>query len=471
MKKIKILTIVLGIILVTMIAFFGIYVPVQNRMENKVKGYSYTMNLKGSRNIRLKVDQSNKTTIKDSEGNEVENSENLTDDQIQEKGYSKEETPYNSEEVLNEKNYFNTKDIIEERLKKLAIEDYSVKVDKNTGDILVEIPENDDTDTVVSNLATVGKFEIIDKQTKEVLMDNHDIKLANVMYGSGNSKTTASSSGTTVYLNIEFTKEGTKKLEDISNQYVKTDTTQTTENAETEDTTNNKEISMMMDDKEIMSTSFDETIKTGKLQLSVGKATTENSTLQGYVSQASNMAVVLDTGKMPVQYQVEADQYILSDITNQELNRIIYITLGVVFILLVVLIVKYRFLGLLGAVSYMGLFSALFLLIRYTNVALSIQAILGIIILLILNYILVNKLLFNLKTEKLEKMTTNQRLKDTYQEFFLKIIPICIATIVFCFAKWAPISSFGMVMFWGIVLIAIYNLVITNALLKIRISK
>ena len=36
MKKIKLLTIILAIILVTMVAFFGVYVPVQNRMEEKV---------------------------------------------------------------------------------------------------------------------------------------------------------------------------------------------------------------------------------------------------------------------------------------------------------------------------------------------------------------------------------------------------------------------------------------------------
>lgn len=46
--------------------------------------------------------------------------------------------------------------------------------------------------------------------------------------GSSNSSTTSSSSGTTVYLNIEFTKEGAKKLEDISSKYVKTSTSDNT---------------------------------------------------------------------------------------------------------------------------------------------------------------------------------------------------------------------------------------------------
>ena len=102
MKKLKMLTIVLVVILITMIAFGGIYIQKQNRMENIIKNYSYAMDLKGARNIRLKVNQENKTVIKDSEGKEVESSEDLTDDKIKEKGYTKEEIPYNSQESQKE---------------------------------------------------------------------------------------------------------------------------------------------------------------------------------------------------------------------------------------------------------------------------------------------------------------------------------------------------------------------------------
>lgn len=477
MKKIKTLTIVLAIVLVTIVAFLGIYVPVQNRMENKVKEYSYTMDLQGARNVRLKVDKSNKKTVKDSEGKQVEDSENLTDEEITEKGYVKEETPYNSQEVLNEENYQKSKQIIEKRLKQLKVEEYNIKVDENTGDIILEIPENDSTDSIVSNIATVGKFEIIDSETKEVLMDNNDIKLANVMYGSDTTSTTA---GTIVYLNIEFTKDGAKKLEDISNKYVETvventDTTEETAEGEesepTEPSTVKKEITMIIDDEEIMSTSFDEPVKTGKLQLSLGKSTTDSKTLQGYVEQASSMASVLDTGNMPIKYTIDKNQYVLSDITNQEINIIAYAITGLAVFGLIVLIIRYKSFGLLTAISYVGLVSLYLLIIRYTNVVLSIQGILGIAIMLMLNYIFLNKLMLKIKNVKLNKTTLNEKLKDTYKEFFVQIIPICIVAVTFCFVGWAPISSFGMVMFWGILLIAIYNILVTNALLKIKVSK
>lgn len=471
MKKIKILTLVLAIILVTMVAFIGIYVPVQNRMENNVKGYSYMMDLKGGRNIILSVDEGKKTTIKDSEGKEVKDADNLSDEELNEKGYVKEETPYNNEEVLNADNYKKSKEILQKRLKELKIEEYDIKLDEENGNIVLNIPENDDTDSVISELSPAGKFEIVDSETKEVLINNNDLKLVNVMYGSNNSGTT--STGTTVYLNIEFNKDGAKKLEDITNKYVKSESTSSeNENSEgTGSTTTEKKVSLMIDDSEMLSTSFEEPIKTGKIQLSIGKASKDNETLKGYISQASNMATILNNGKMPVKYTVHENQYIQSDITNKELDLVVYTLLAIACVGLVFLIFKYKAIGALGTIAYVALASLFLLLIRYTNVDLSIQGILGIALTLLLNYVFVYKLVSKVKNEKSKELTLSGKIKETYKEFFIRILPICIAVIVFCFAGWATISSFGMVMFWGIVLIAIYNVMVTNLLFRISDNK
>ena len=465
MRKIKILTITLVIVLITMIAFFGIYTNVQNRMENKVKDYSYAMDLKGARNIRLKVDTTNNVVIKDSEGNVVEDAGELTEEELAEAGYTKEENKTNPDEALNLENYKKSKEIIEKRLNALkktdesGIESYQVKLDESNGDILIELAENDQTDTIVSNINTVGKFEIIDTDTQEVLMDNNDIKTAKVLYGSNGSTT---SYGTTVYLDIEFTKDGAKKLEEISNTYKKVEETDSSEQNSDE---TEKTITMKIDDQEIMSTSFEEPLKTGRLQLSVGSSTTDTETLQGYNTQATNIAVILDNGNMPITYVVDENQYILSDITNNEIQIIEYVVLAVIAIALIVMIIRYKTAGLIGAISYIGLVSIFSILIRYANVVLSIEGLFGIGIVLILNYIFVNKLLA--KNKENEKHVA----KETYKEFFIRIIPVCIAVITFCFINWTPISSFGMVMFWGIALIAVYNCIITRSLLKIKANK
>lgn len=479
MKKVKTLTIVLIIVLLTAIAVLGIYIPKQNRMENIVKDYTYSMDLKGGRVIALKADASNKTIIKDKDGKEIADAESLSEEELNEKGYVKEEVPYNSSEVLNENNYKKSKEIIEKRLQNLGLQNYEIRLNEQNGDIMVKIPEDSATDEIVSNLGTTGKFEIVDSQTNEVLMDNGDIEKANVMYGSN-----PDSAGTMVYLNIEFDKEGTKKLEEISGKYKNEENTSNTTNEEnttddtnTENNTENnteeikKEITMKIDDETIMTTDFDEPLKTGKLQLSVGNNATDEKTLNGYIAQATSMSTVLDSGNMPIKYTIEENKYILSDITKDNINTVFYVIAGIVTIALIVLIVRYKTQGLLGAISYIGLASLLSIILRYTNVVISIEGIIGIILVLILNYIFVNKLLTKINRKELNKETVNQNIKQTYKEFFMLIIPICIATITFCFINYEPISSFGMVMFWGIVLIAIYNILITNLLIKCKIKE
>lgn len=479
MKKVKMLTIVFAIILVTIVAVLGIYIPKQNRMENIVKEYSYGMDLKGGRVITLKPDTSNKTVIKDSEGKQVENATNLSDEELTAKGYTKEEVAYNSSDVLTEENYEKSKRILEERFKSLNIENYEIRLDKQSGNMTITIPENDSTDNIVSNLGTTGKFEIVDSDTNEVLMNNEDIKKSNVMYGSNSNSKTASSSGTIVYLNIEFTKDGAKKLEDISEKY--TNTTGNTTNTETNEENNStttastsstaKKITMKIDDETIMSTSFDETLKTGKLQLSVGSSSTDTKTIQGYIAQAQSMATVLDSGNMPVKYSVDENQYVLSDITKNDINTVFYVMSGIVAIALIVLVIKYKMQGLLGAISYIGLVAIFSLILRYTNVVITIEGIAGIAITLIMSYIFINKLLAKLKGKELNKTIINSAIKETYKEFFIAIIPIIIASITFCFISWEPISSFGMVMFWGITLIALYNYLITATMLKVKAEK
>ena len=68
-------------------------------------------------------------------------------------------------------------------------------------------------------------------------------------------------------------------------------------------------------------------------------------------------------------------------------------------------------------------------------------------------------LLKNIKINKEEQKenAVNKATSKTYIDFFIRIIPVCIIVIAFCFIQWTPISSFGMISFWGLAIIAIYN--------------
>ncbi len=502
-KKLQILVCTLIAILIALIAIFGVYTKKQNRMENNIKGYDYAMDLKGTRIVTLTPSTETETIIKDQSGNEVEDAENLTDEELTEKGYTKEEKSKNSEDVLTQDNYTKTKEIIEKRLKGLNVENYIINVNNQTGEITIELPENDQTDNIVNNIATTGKFEIVDSETKELLMDNNDIKSSQVMYGS-------TSTGTAVYLDIKFNKSGTEKFENITETYVnnvsentnatdtdaenQTNTTNEANQTDTENETNQtenetsdtnsteenqtseeetaKQITMSIDDEEMMTTYFEEVIKNGDMPLTIGSATKDQKTLNEYIQNASNIAVVLDNGKLPIEYNVTRNEYVLSDITRDELQYVKYGIIIAVAICLLILIFKYKTNGFLASLGYIILSAIYALIIRYTNVMISIEGIFGIALTLIINYIFIYKLLAKIKEynkdEKLKGTVLKKAIKENYKEIFLKIIPICIMSIVFCFVSWVPISSFGMTTFWGILLIAIINILVTNNLLKLK---
>lgn len=431
-KIVKISTIILAIILISLIAFIGLYTRKQNRIEDNIKEYSYAMDLNGGRVIVL------------------------------------EASSENEESTLTTENYKKTKEILEKRLKKLDVQDYLIRLNEETGKIEIKIEENSNTDNIVSNINTVGKFEIVDSETQEVLMNNNDIKNTEVLYNS------SSSSGVSVYLNIKFNKEGKEKLKNISSTYVKTETentntgnvTETEENITeetSEETNKSKQIIMKMDDQEIMTTSFDEVITTGELQLSVGSVAVDQKLLQDNIKNAQNYATILGFGNLPIKYNITTNEYILSNIENKDLI-IFGAVIGILLVIsIIVLTIKYKSNGLLAGISTIGLTAIYLLLIRYANVVISMQSIFGIIITLILNYILNIKLLNTIKQKDISKA-----LNETYKEFFITIIPVCIMAIAFCFVKWVPINSFGMIMFWGIVIIALYNFIVTRTLLKIK---
>lgn len=520
-KCIKILTVVLLIVLISMIGFVGIYKEEKGDMKNTLKDYQTSIALNGKRSIKMTVkaeDNTNNTTSNTTENttenSTSENGENTTNNVSNENKEDTNNTSNTSNETNTEnsdkeklKNYKKSKKVIEDRLKALNITEYTVSLNEKTGDIDIAIPEDSKTDNAVTVLTETGKFEIVDADTNEVLMNNDDIKSAKVMYGSSSSSS-SSSSGTTVYLELEFNKNGREKLDKLSTTYVKsenntTNDTNTTdgnttnestdgntstennstdsENTSTENATNDtnstsssnqtttKNITMKIDDQTLMTTYFSEEIKNGKLDLTMGSSTSDESELQKTLSQAYNYAALLGNGELKNEYELDQNQYLLSNITQKELIIIACVVGTIALIGIIILIVKFKLNGLLSGIAYIGFAALCALILRYTNVIISLESLTAIVVGLILNYMFNWMLLKNIEKNKKDNIENpvSKACGKTYGKFFLDILPICFVSIVCCFVKWTPISSFGMTSFWSISLIAVYN-AITYVLLNIK---
>lgn len=466
MKKVKIITIILGIILIALVAFGGVYVQTQNRMEDKVKNYQLSKELSGARIIDIKVAES--TTEAGEDGTEVEVATNP--------------------DILTIENYLTIKQTIEKRLQNLGAKDYNISLNDATGKIRVELAENDLTDTYAYFLTAENETKIIDSETKEELIKDEMIKGAQYHY-------TANNSGYQVYLTIELDKNGQAEIEKIKDTYAllsteieeinaKTEETaedateetaeETTENGEQENTENakqeetkNEEETKKIATLKIMGTEYDiDKIEKNKITVKVGAEATSDTTMNNNMNRASQLALLIASGKYPIPYEIENNRYVYSDITKNQIEYFAIACIVALVIVLGIISIKYRAKGLLASISFIGYVAILSLILRYTNVVLSIEGI-GAIILSILLNIRMNKKILS----KMQNKTVKEAVKETYKEMYLKIIPIIIIVITFCFSGWDNLISFGLVMFWGLIVMAIYNVLITKPLLKIREEK
>lgn len=437
-KGLKITVIVLLIILLSMVSFIGIYVQDKNQVKNILPEYILSRDLKGHRRIELKVNDEVKETKKYDADNNL-----ITDDTTE--VARAEEIKVNSEEMLTKENYEASKKVIEKRLEEMQVNNYDIRQNLENGTIILELPEDDNTDRTVGQLSLQGKFEIIDKDSNEVLMTNDDLKSVQSRYG------TTSSGTTSIVLNIQFNKEGTEKFKNITNTYVQTTKTVEQEGEEAKEETVTKEISIKIDDTTLLSTHFSEQVTNGLLQLSVGSsANSTTEELQEYAKEATSMAALLDSGKMPIVYEVEQNKYILSEITQDVVAKVIVVSIIVLTLAIIYLIIKYKGKGILAGISIIGYVALLLLAIRYANVEVSIAGIIEILFSTLINYMLV------------VSMLKEEKINNAIKKYSLILIPTLVIAIAFTFANIAV----GIVLFWGIVIAMLYNISVTNLLLR-----
>ena len=212
----------------------------------------------------------------------------------------------------------------------------------------------------------------------------------------------------------------------------------------------------------MITTSFEEPIVDGIIDLSMGASSKDSTAITNSLKSTSTIALLLNSGEMPLTYKATQNQFVKNSFIDDNLINIIYISIAVIAVLIVIIILKYKGKGVMGGFSLVGFIAIYLLLIRYTNVAISLESILAIAVVSIIMYFGVIKLLkINEPDEELKK----KAFAKEYKSFVSKIVPIFIISIVFSFMKWETLSTFGMVAFWGTILEIIYNVTITKKMI------
>lgn len=506
-RNLKVTLVVLIVILISVISFGGIYYVNKGEMKNRLPDYVLGSSIKGYRHITLVASESTNEDENNtnSTSNTTENTtENATENNTTENAVNTTNTT--SENVNTASNYRKSANIIKRRLKDLNIDNYNVTCDESTGRIVVDLPEDDKTDIILSDLTEVGKFTIEDSETGEVLLDNGDVK--SVKFGQQNTGTSSSSS---LIMGIEFNSKGTKKFRNITKEYQNelaenstndvnttntsadsnstdenlvgsensTNETSSSENSTEESNTTNstnttgtenstdssekkdKKVKIKIDDAEILTTDFSEVIDNGVLTLTVGNASDETQK-----NSALNIGAIIENDPLPVKYEIAGNTYAESSIDENTLKVIIYSLVVIALVIALVLIVKYRTMGILQAILSVGYIGLLLIVIRYANVVESLDGILSIFVCYVINSIFAFMISKVLSNKDLTKKESKKSVNNVIKKYGLIIIPELIIATVCLFTSWSAIFSFGMILFWGIVISFVYNVAVTKFIEK-----
>ena len=443
-KKLNLVLIVLIILLLSIVSFGGIYIKDKSNMKNILPSYKLGNDLKGYRQVNFVVEESN-------------------DESQDTKKYEAGD-------------YRKAAEIFKKRLNSLKVDNYTVSCDEYSGKIVITLPEDDKTDTILSDLAETGKFSIVDSTTNEELLNNKDVKSVKVGVQQGVSSAQ-------MYMSINFNTKGSSKFAQVTKNYQNTVEENTVQNESSENTSNentsdengsseegtseeksSKQVTLKVDDATLMTTDFSQVIDNGVLTLTLGTSSTSTEIDQTQLDSAENLAAIIENEALPVNYKVDSNTYIGSVVDTNTIKGIICLEVAIALVIALVIIVKFRLNGLFATILSIGYVAITLICVRLANVTISLEGIIAVLLSYVAN-ILFSVLLLKDYKNSLSKKDKTRLLNNVIKKYTLVLIPELLISIVCCFTIWVPLFSFGMVMFWGLIISWIYNVVISKIIL------
>ena len=450
-KKFKLILMILISVLIILVGFIGVYSKVGNSYKNILPEYELASDLKGSTVLEFEVDKSSETIYLDKDGKEVDS--NIVTEK-NEKEYTKKEVLVNKQENLNKNNYKKAVKIMQERLKFLQADQYRLDLDEKTGKIILTFVDTY-PDDIKSIVPMEGKLELVDSNTEDVILNYEDFNSAEATYAA------LEDGSYVVYINLKLKNFGVEKINNID-KYKTSTSQENTEDSDKENKETVNKLKVMFDNDEIAEVSYDDILLINKtLRIATNKNLTSTSTINSKLNTNTIISKLATMGKMPVIYKLTAEEFVnTANVLNIE--NIIVFVLGVLSGFAIYCI-KYKTKGLLALLSFIANIALFLIIVRLTDVQISLNGLAGMIGLLVLNIILLVNILESIKEND---TTFSESIKSAYLKTIDVFVIALIIFVVFSFSAMTLINSMGLLMFWGWVVILLGNLLLTVPMLS-----
>lgn len=450
-KKLKLILEILICVLIILIGIVGVYTKSTNMYKNQFP-HTYTLasDINGATVIELKPDDSVDTIYYDKDGNEVDSSTIKEEDK---KKYETKEIPVNDKENLNVSNYEKSLNIMKKRLEFLGADQYQLNLDEETGIISLTV-EDEHLHDIESFLPMEARLELIDSVSEKVIIDYSDFKSAEASYA-------ALTLETRTYISLKLNDSGIEKINNI-------DSYKTVKEAEEGKEPEESKILVVFDGETIAEVAYDALLLNGKtLRITTGAGLTSESDINSQMQMNTVACKLATMGRMPVIYNISTEEFVKNDLGNA-ISYIVIALIAICAIVSIVLVFKYKLKGLLGVLGFVTNISIFLMVIRLTDIQISLNGFAGMCGLIALNMILINNIL---KCVANQEKVFSENVKDAYLKSLNAIVVMLIVLVVFAFSAMTVINTMGLLLFWGWLVTVFGNLVFTVPMLSIVENK
>lgn len=336
--------------------------------------------------------------------------------------------------------------VIRKRLESKNIYDYVIRSDVNTNQIYIEIPakvddKSKDPLSAVEGLDKTAKIEFRD-QDGNVLLSGDDIKSA-----KEDEQATTNTGLPDPHVVLTFSDEGTKKFAAATEKLV------------------GQKLSIYLDDQLVTDPYVNSKIDSNTAIITLGDGKYNDKK-----QQATEYALLIDSGALPFSLEVISKEYIGPYIGQNALKVSIYAGITSIIAIVLFLIIVYRLPGIAASLALIAYVSLILFIMSSSNISLTLPGIAG-LILSIGMAVDANVIIFErLKEELRQNISVKKAFERSFKKAMSAIIDgnvttFTVAILLYLFGI-GTVKGFGIVLAIGVLVSLLTAVVITRHILK-----
>ena len=206
---------------------------------------------------------------------------------------------------------------------------------------------------------------------------------------------------------------------------------------------------------------FDREYTESIINIPLAENLNDTNEIQSYRNYVASIANIFNLDELPIEYKLDTSLFVKSSLNDNWFKTVEIILIIFLVLITIVFLIKFKLNGLLAGVLNAAFIGTVTLVLRYLDIVITFSSLISLFGILVINIIFMKKYLNNLKNKQDVPFLT------TLKSFYSIMVPVIIIAFVFTFFAYATVTGMGYVLFWGLLIQILFNLIISKNVLDV----